>query len=196
MRPNRAAGGMTLVEILISIFVFALFTTLMATAIVTAYKNQVGMDARTQAFRQALVGMDKMEAELSTCQQVYAPDPTSVFTEGATINPSPSQPFRFVYVPSAPLVPNTPYVAPSPVQVSYELTPDNRLERFLYDTNGTPMAQLVSSPVLDFSVTRVARANAEELLCISALAHVPTHDPNNPAPLFFEMQVPCIAPNQ
>ena len=58
MTPRR---GMTLVELLVCLFVFALFTTMVATATVTAYRNYHLSDDKLVFLRSATNAVNRIE---------------------------------------------------------------------------------------------------------------------------------------
>ncbi|MGE0491496.1 MAG: type II secretion system protein J [Vulcanimicrobiota bacterium] len=94
MTPASSKQGMTLIEILIVAGVLAIFSSMVAHAVVLAYRNQAVTSKKTQDFRRAVNSLEWVGRELRMCQKMYAPDPAlpafvsgSPYTPGVTDKP-------------------------------------------------------------------------------------------------------------
>ncbi|MHB2017357.1 MAG: prepilin-type N-terminal cleavage/methylation domain-containing protein [Candidatus Xenobia bacterium] len=88
-------AGLTLIEVLIGMVVMGLFLTLMARALVIAFRNSQQQTDETQATRSVVDGLDWMTRDLRICDQIYEPDPRASFIDGSTCTPVLSTPLVF-----------------------------------------------------------------------------------------------------
>lgn len=68
-------GGYTLVEVLVSGAILALFITMVSHALVVAYRTFTVTSKKSVDFRQATVALERMTRELRAADKVYLPDP-------------------------------------------------------------------------------------------------------------------------
>lgn len=64
---------MTLVEVLVATCLMALFTTMVATAMVMAYRNYHLSEDKLVNYRNAATALDRISRRLALCRQVFAP---------------------------------------------------------------------------------------------------------------------------
>lgn len=81
--------GTTLVEILITVGLFALFLAGVGLTLVQSYKSYVKGGKNTSLFRGASVAMQLMVKEVHTCENIYEPDQIETITSGFTANQTP-----------------------------------------------------------------------------------------------------------
>lgn len=81
--------GTTLVEVLVATVLMAMFTTMVATAMVMAYRYYHGSEDRLVRYHDAYAALDRMGRRLSLCSQVLSP---KAWTAAPTTTGTPEPP--------------------------------------------------------------------------------------------------------
>ncbi len=92
-----SSPGFTLLEILITAGVLGVFMTMVAQAVMLAYRAENKTTVELQRMRGASLAVDAISRELRLCKQVYNPLPATTFPEGTTYVPTAGTPGPFVF---------------------------------------------------------------------------------------------------
>lgn len=92
----RRSRGVTLLELMISLSLFSIVTTIVAQCLVMGYRAHIATTDRMQTFRHASIALDEMGRQLRYCVDVLSPHVTTP-NLGTVYKPGPGTRFTFTY---------------------------------------------------------------------------------------------------
>jgi hypothetical protein len=153
---------MTLAETLMYCALFGFLMSVAGRIVVTAYADTVGYGNRQDDFRNASAALDDVCRYLAQCQQIYAPDINSAFTDGSSCAPTAASPLVFAYTAPS---------AGGPQWRSYYLD-QNVLYTVPYATSVAQPAIPLARNISTFEVTRPLRASRHNVVFLTVDLHV------------------------